>query len=230
MVPTTKSAQFKLLAGLSISFIDLALTGHLLLATLSVAGILLIQSWLEQLIVFFSGVAVYMRDKPKAANNPEVHFDSDSPEQGQKMQTFLPLPDFYSSARVLDYRRLGKQRVEAKQLINVIEAWEKNPGAKMAWINHPAAVMWRGYLPALKLYANVMIEEWIHRGYKNTMKFYDFKGYKLPSWLGDKKFHASHRSNLLRKDPIFYSQYGWQEPNTLEYFWPGMNYTKQEQV
>lgn len=81
MVPTTKSAQSKLLAGLGISIIALGATDHVLLAPLAVAIIILIQSWLEQLIVFLSGVAVYMRDKPRVVNNPEVHFDSDSPEQ-----------------------------------------------------------------------------------------------------------------------------------------------------
>jgi geranylgeranyl diphosphate synthase type I len=39
-------------------------------------------------------------------------------------------------------------------------------------------------------------------------------------WLGDKKFHASHRSNLLRKDSKYYSQFKWSEPNNLEYVWP----------
>ena len=33
------------------------------------------------------------------------------------MQTFLPHPDFAATARVLDKRRLGKQRVEAIQVL-----------------------------------------------------------------------------------------------------------------
>ena len=33
------------------------------------------------------------------------------------MQTFLPYPDFIASARVLDSKRLGKQRVEALQVL-----------------------------------------------------------------------------------------------------------------
>ena len=36
------------------------------------------------------------------------------------MQTFLPYPSFDASAKVLDYRRLGKQRVEAYQILNTI--------------------------------------------------------------------------------------------------------------
>lgn len=56
------------------------------------------------------------------------------------MQTFLPYPDFSQTARCLDYRRLGKQRVEAMQL------W------KGQWPNHPASKMWRGHEDWLALY------------------------------------------------------------------------------
>ena len=41
-----------------------------------------------------------------------------------------------------------------------------------------------------------------------------------PPWFGNEKIHASHRSNLLRKDPEFYGKYGWTEPDNLEYVWP----------
>ena len=34
------------------------------------------------------------------------------------MQTFLPYADFAQSAKVLDMKRLGKQRVEVLQLLN----------------------------------------------------------------------------------------------------------------
>ncbi|MFN7881952.1 MAG: pyrimidine dimer DNA glycosylase/endonuclease V, partial [bacterium] len=33
------------------------------------------------------------------------------------MQTFLPSPSFAESARILDNKRLGKQRVECKQIL-----------------------------------------------------------------------------------------------------------------
>jgi len=38
--------------------------------------------------------------------------------------------------------------------------------------------------------------------------------------LGNKDFHASHRSKLLFKDPEWYSQWGWVEDDDMEYFWP----------
>ena len=36
------------------------------------------------------------------------------------MQTFLPYKSFKQSLQSLDYRRLGKQRVEAFQILNVL--------------------------------------------------------------------------------------------------------------
>lgn len=135
------------------------------------------------------------------------------------MQTFLPYSDFALSAEVLDYRRLGKQRVECKQLLNVILFPETAKG----WKNHPAAKMWRGYSGALASYGLVVCEEWIKRGYKDTLRdfFLEFKlEYIAPYWLGDEDFHSSHRSNLLRKDPTFYEKFGWKEPDDLPYIWP----------
>jgi hypothetical protein len=136
------------------------------------------------------------------------------------MQTFLPYPDFVTSAKLLDYRRLGKQRLEAKQLINSIEKLKTDPNAKVGWANHPARQMWVGYEEALKLYHNCMVQEWINRGYNNTMAMYvvDYDNLKFPPWLGNPKLHASHRANLIRKDPVYYSQ--WTEDPTMEYYWP----------
>ena len=44
-----------------------------------------------------------------------------------------------------------------------------------------------------------------------------------PHWLGDDTFHSAHRSNLLRKDKEFYSQYLWAESDNMEYYWPVTN-------
>ena len=59
------------------------------------------------------------------------------------MQTFLPFSDFEKSAKALDYRRLGKQRIEAYQI------WKVLTGQTTAWKNHPAVKMWQGYEQAL---------------------------------------------------------------------------------
>lgn len=130
------------------------------------------------------------------------------------MQTFLPYADFSESVKCLDYRRLGKQRVEAMQILNAL----KDPN--YGWQNHPAVKMWRGYEGALKAYMNICIKEWLRRGYKNNMELARVpKSVKYPPWFGNEKFHASHRSNLLRKDPEWYGQFGWLESPDLPYVW-----------
>lgn len=131
------------------------------------------------------------------------------------MQTFFPLPSIVDSVKTLDWRRLGKQRVEAMQILNILNGTQKTNG----WINHPAVKMWKGYELALGAYKDACILEWIARGYNNTMQLSLTTG-KMPPWLGDEKFHSSHRSNLLRKDQKWYSQFGWSEPIDLPYIWP----------
>lgn len=130
------------------------------------------------------------------------------------MQTFLPYPDFAACAACLDDRRLGKQRVEAYQLLRVLR------GETRGWRNHPAARMWRGYEPALGAYMNAMIDEWIRRGHRNTMQRVPVEAYDPPWWLGRGEFHASHRANLLRKDREHYGRHGWTEDPSTPYVWP----------
>lgn len=133
------------------------------------------------------------------------------------MQTFLPYPNLKKSLKVLDSRRLGKQRVEAFQILNVLLERTNKKG----WKNHPAVLMWVGYENALKLYLNKAIKLWISRGYKNTMKLEIIEGkIKFPPWFGNPNFHASHRGNLLRKDFNFYSKNGWNEDPKMNYIWP----------
>ena len=77
-----------------------------------------------------------------------------------------------------------------------------------------------------------IIDEWIYRGYKDTCRdriITIWQSYVVSNWnginthahwLGNDIFHASHRSNLLRKMPEYYSEFGWKEPDNLPYYWP----------
>lgn len=138
------------------------------------------------------------------------------------MQTFLPYPDFKRSAQCLDSKRLGKQRVEAYQIIRILLGIQKSKG----FMRHPAVMMWQGYESALKDYINAICEEWTSRGYRDTVKaktndlLQSNSSGCLPDWFGNAEFHAAHRSNLLRKNIEFYSRYNWQEKPGLEYVWP----------
>jgi hypothetical protein len=143
------------------------------------------------------------------------------------MQTFLPYEDFQASAEVLDYRRLGKQRVETWQILRALA------GETRGWTNHPASKMWRGHEALLAEYGMVMCREWIRRGYKDTMlqrfeellesttqRREEVADARRPEWLGRPDFHRSHQSNLIRKDPEYYGPVFDGVPSDLEYVWP----------
>lgn len=136
------------------------------------------------------------------------------------MQTFLPVADLKKSVECLDKKRLGKQRVEAYQLVMAI----RDP--KNGWHHHPAARMWAGYENALVQYGLFAHDEWIARGCLDTTRgrmealLDNSKPIVLPPWFGDEKLHASHRSNLLRKLPEWYGKFGWTETSDLPYLWP----------
>lgn len=142
------------------------------------------------------------------------------------MQTFLPLPTFLESASCLDRQRLGKQRVECKQLLLAlgVPVGENTP-KKSSWASHPAARMWRGHEGSLALYGWVVCREWKDRGYRDSLEpqfaaVMKNRSLDPPPWLGREDFHASHRSNLLRKLPEWYGECGWSEPDDLPYVWP----------
>jgi hypothetical protein len=174
------------------------------------------------------------------------------------MQTFLPYKSFEKSAKCLDYKRLGKQRIETWQIYSALKqgeykecpeckgkGWQgfasnatiflkckkcKSTGKiKTAWYNHPITQMWKGYENCLLIYGYLICQEWRNRGYKDTMIYKFYKEIikkelscsiiETPKWLGNRKFHSSHRSNLLRKDKKYYSQFSWKEPDNLPYYW-----------
>lgn len=140
------------------------------------------------------------------------------------MQTFLPYADFQQSVASLDYKRLGKQRVEAKQILNVLTGIQITNG----WKNHPAVLMWVGYEDVLKLYHDHCIIEWVSRGYKNSMELFNQSNpILIPWWLGNEPFHRAMRARLIEKDLEFYlpkfpDDQGF---NDSKYLWP-INETK----
>jgi hypothetical protein len=84
--------------------------------------------------------------------------------------------------------------------------------------------MWAGFEGALGLYGLAVCEEWVRRGYRDTCteKILALVGSADPTdppWLGDPRLHASHRSNLRRKDPVTYP---FCEDPALPYLWPAL--------
>jgi hypothetical protein len=137
------------------------------------------------------------------------------------MQTFVPLgSDFAGNAKVLDMKRLGKQRVEGLQILRTLT------GVGKGWENHPIVKMWKGHEYVLGLYTIAMCDEWISKGYKDTcrdqiisiMESFDMPKV-TPMWLEDPELKLSHKSNLIRKMPDHYGKLWAGVPNDLPYKW-----------
>lgn len=147
------------------------------------------------------------------------------------MQTFLPYADFAQSAHALDSKRLGKQRVECKQIYLALTQPD------YGWKNHPAVKMWFDFgnhraATALAVYAMAICNEWRARGFNDSLlpwfearvpgresPLWDCEDW-FPPWLGNEAFHLSHQSNLVRKDPAYYGPQFPGVPDNLPYIWP----------
>lgn len=147
------------------------------------------------------------------------------------VNTFVLSTDKNKLFSHLDKKRLGKQRLEAKQIINLLERYDETGELSGGFSNHPATRMWLGYTDALKVYFNLCVDEWINRGGKNTMELYDvdvdkyrivqcsfdfftgkaefqedFDEFCFPVWFSYPPLILSHLASLIRKDEEFYSQ------------------------
>jgi hypothetical protein len=148
------------------------------------------------------------------------------------VQTFLPYASFEASARALDLKRLGKQRVEVIQIVRALTV----PG--YAWKSHPAVLMWKDHEEALGRYGLTMCDVWVERGFDDTCAgtiVDDLSRFgiseirteaalreagELPPWLGDEAVLESHRSALVRKDPELYGPRFPEAAPDLPYVWP----------
>jgi len=160
----------------------------------------------------------------------------------------MPYSDFEKVAKCLDNKRLGKQRIEAWQIYNVLKLLKRRGYLldkklknilsyeedielatyyPIAWENHPIVKMWKGHEAVLCAYGMDMCYEWsIIRGFKDTLysKFrHELDNVQIsgspPKWIFDEELQLTHQSNLVRKFPEHYSKYFPNVPNNLEYKW-----------
>ena len=178
------------------------------------------------------GPRVAGRADHPANSQPRVAVAAGWPGHTRTVQTFLPYADFERSARTLDPKRLGKQRVETVQVVRAL-TWPND-----GWANHPAVLMWTGYEEALGLYGFTCCQAWTELGFGDTCAATIATDLRaagvdrvrtqpelaaagaLPPWLGDEAVHRSHQSALVRKDQAYYRALFPGVPDDLPYHWP----------
>jgi hypothetical protein len=131
------------------------------------------------------------------------------------VQVFLPERDFYEAAAVLDQKRLVKQLLEGRQIMNILVGQNTTKG----WVNHPAVRMFRGHHSALYVYLAAIRYEMHIRGYKWEKNWFEIERmmknnmqpFSLPKWMHDEytvnSVVTTHRGRLYEKAPELYPQY-----------------------
>gem|GEM_PF-362219 len=154
-------------------------------------------------------------------------FNSAAAFSALDMQIFRPYIDWHMSAQVLDDRRLGKQRVEAKQvMMTILRKMGLIKDERRGWLNHPIVLMYynggRPYFKDLGGYFNACIEEWRRRGMRSQISLSDIEHLILGA--GSAEGHplthvheVEYRRVLILKEPEHYLK-AFQREEIIEVF------------
>ena len=117
------------------------------------------------------------------------------------MQIFLPYKNVFETAKCLDNRRLNKQIIECRQILDAIDENSK------AWCNHPIVKMYKGYSAFVRLYMRVL-DEYRHGYIDNATRWSDFFNEYgcFPHFITD-EYCDQMKRRLYTKDPIYYAQF-----------------------
>ena len=123
------------------------------------------------------------------------------------MQVFIIENPFDTASR-LDPKRLNKQIVECRQILDAIE------GRKKGWANHPVTKMYRNHVAWLALYMQCL------QAYKdeNIIRAYQYseEASKLRPAFHCDLYYNNMRSRLYTKDPIWYSYCSFMDQGKSE--------------
>lgn len=129
------------------------------------------------------------------------------------MQTWITDKNFESSARNLDYKRLGAQIYEAIHILaSNLEVNEKLYNPKRSVKNHPVSKLWCNHNGCLLYYISCHLNEYIiDRRYNSIINLENFiflsslieMNHVIPEWVTDELIDT-HRSVLISKKEDHY--------------------------
>ena len=116
------------------------------------------------------------------------------------MQVFVPFPSPIEVAKCLDKKRLNKQVIESRQILNAID------GTSNGWKNHPIVKMYKGNTNWLSNYTRTLF--YYGHGKKLLARLYSDQAdkYFRPSFLTE-EFCNQHKRRLFTKSPSLYPQF-----------------------
>lgn len=117
------------------------------------------------------------------------------------------------TAKALDKKRLNKQIIEARQVMQAIngelKAWEKHPVVRMYEDN--ASVLWlRGYLKVLEMYRD---------GRRFLLGFFDKLIHSIRPEFHTREYYDQMKRRLYTKDPQHYAQWASLGTSEVNWYW-----------
>lgn len=125
------------------------------------------------------------------------------------MQVFIigtPL----ETAHTLDARRLNKQIIECRQILDAIE------GRSQAWKNHPCVLQYQQHKEWLRLYYNCL-KSYRKKGFYACAKYSSRLALAYTPDFHTKEYFDQMKRRLYTKDPQRYAQ--WAHLGTSEVNW-----------
>lgn len=118
----------------------------------------------------------------------------------------------YETAQVLDKRRLRKQIIECRQILDALN------GKTKAWRNHPCTVQYEGYEQylmnyhdCLRLFANGLIEQ--------AKDISDVTDRWFKPLFHTEPYFDSMKRRLYTKDPVHYAQWADLGTDDVNWYW-----------
>ena len=112
------------------------------------------------------------------------------------------------TAEALDKRRLNKQIIECRQILNALNG-------NKAWSNHPCVLQYKGHKEWLELYTYCLEDYFTSKHYSDSSDMlYIAKEWSERAFEYKPKFHTEEYFNQMKrrlytKDKLFYKQWAY---------------------
>lgn len=115
------------------------------------------------------------------------------------MQVFVCYPEPIKVAQCLDSKRLNKQIIECRQILDAID------GKGKGWFNHPVTKMYRSHRKWLYDYTNCL--ECYRKGLTGLAEIWSFWADNIRPPFLTEDFCNQHKRRLYTKNPDHYKQF-----------------------
>lgn len=126
------------------------------------------------------------------------------------MQVFI-VGTPYETAEVLDLKRLNKQIIENKQIMDAIL------GTGRGWFNHPVVKSYKNHFQWLYHYNLCLF--WYQRGCKDMAKKMSEQAMAFKPNFHTEEYFNQMKRRLYSKNNQYYSQYSYLGESSCNWYW-----------